>query len=99
MLSPFLQPGGVRTSHITPHTFLRHAYVLFRGFETLDKALSSVQLVQSYTLVHAQGPGTTVPRTPTYWTVTMELVEGYNGLKALPVHIDNFQANSPKDLS
>ena len=54
MLSQFLQPGSVCTSHITPHTFLRHAYVLFRGFETLDKALSSVQLVQRYTLVHAQ---------------------------------------------
>ena len=99
MLSHFLQPGSVCTSHITPHTFLRHAYVLFRGFETLDKALSSVQLVQSYTLVHAQRPGTTVPQTPTYWTVTIGLVDGYNGLEALPVHIDNFQANSPKDLS
>ena len=58
-------------------------------FETLDKALSSVQLVQSYNLVHAQRPGTTVPQTPTYWAVNIGLVDGYNGLNASLIILAN----------
>ena len=57
MLSHLLQPGSVCTSHITPHTFLRHAYGLFRGFETLDKALSSVQLVHDIPWCTHKGQG------------------------------------------
>ena len=49
--------------------------------------------------MHAQRTGTTVLQTPTYWTITIGLLDRYNGLKDFPAHIGNFQHNSPKDLS
>ena len=49
--------------------------------------------------MHAQRTGTNVLQTPTYWTITIGLLDRYNGLKDFPAHIGNFQHNSSKDLS
>ena len=49
--------------------------------------------------MHAQRTGTNVLQTPTYWTITIGLLNRYNGLKDFPAHIANFQHNWPKGLS
>ena len=99
MLSQILQPGGVCTSQITPDTFLKHSRGLFKGLWNHDKTRPSIQLVHSNTLIHAQRKGTNVLQTPTYWTITIGLLNRYSGIKDFPAHIANFQHNSPKELS
>ena len=58
-----------------------------------------MQLVQSHTLRNAQRTETNVLQTATYWTITIGLLNKYNGLKDFPAHIANFQHSWPKGLS